>query len=369
LNLQTPQGGVTFIEPFPEEDFPFAFQRYFCDALNVNFGESDYLGLSKSQVSLRYLNGSGWKLHMDGGLLDLKGWLPFPVKVGLLSFAPGEVEITSLKLDRSETLDSLYNSTISVTGRIPLKPGEQATLEFDTRNFPLEGLIGMQLSRLFSGSARSIGDKSNGTPSKIVFTVGGDRVDEVFMPFNAESLLLKRFPFISDLDEIFPERGFDKLKMDENIDGVFRLLPQGMGLQDLRMRLAQLMRIEGNVLVTHEGQLSGAMRLYISRGLVNSSPIPGLRGLDGFSRIDNSGYAVVDIELGGTTELPTDTFRKVTGIDGSTGWQGGTAQPEFDDLFKELTSPDESRNQPRETQKSGVSDGADDFIFKENTGE
>jgi len=121
--------------------------------------------------------------------------------------------------------------------------------------------------------------------------------------------------------------------------------------------------------VTHEGQLSGAMRLYISRGLVNSSPIPGLRGLDGFSRIDNSGYAVVDIELGGTTELPTDTFRKVTGIDGSTGWQGGTAQPEFDDLFKELTSPDESRNQPRETQKSGVSDGADDFIFKENTGE
>ncbi len=334
LELCIPPGGGSWIEGLAEEKFPYNFQRYYCDGLNVLFGESDFFQFQNTHASLRYLTGSGWKLHLDGGLLTIKGWEPFPVKLGLLDFHEGEVEISSLKLQRPESLDSLYNSNISVSGRIPLKIGEQAVLDIETKNFSLEGLFGKNLGKLFRGSIRAIED------SKLTFTVGSDGIDDIFMPFVGDHVTLRGFPFIRDLHELFPDKGFETIRLNHAIDGVFRYLPQGMGIKNLKMSdETQFLRFgKGNIFVSHDGNIKGRMQIFISRGLINGDP--AVKALSGFvsSTNDKIGYSVIDVQLGGTVDLPQDNFREVVGMHvNGTGpnfdQDGGES---FENLFEKL---------------------------------
>jgi len=330
LVLRTPVEGVKWIEPLAEENFPFDFQRYYCNRLNVIFGSSEQVKLSNTYTSLRYLKGGGWQVRLDEGLFSLKGWKPFPLEGGFVKFHENELELSAVRLGCPEELSSIYNTSISLSGRIPLKLGARATLDFETRNFPSNGLMGELLSQLFTGSIRVIED------SKISFVVGGEGIDQIEMPFNAEYLDVEKFPFLKDLHELFPDKGFGEVRFDKDIEGVFRWIPDGFGIQGLTMSDQDLLRVEGDILVDTEEKIRGGFRLYISRGLINSDP--SLKSMPGFAT-QKSGYSIVDIKLGGTVKFPEDDFRQVTGLDASSFIPNSNQQPNLDSLFENLTQP------------------------------
>ncbi len=351
LQLRVPESGVKWLESVPQDQFPYNFQRYFCDSLVVNFGEGGLFKVAGANASLRYLKGSGWKLPLGGGRFSMEGWAPFPIKVGLLEFEEGAVLISSLKLEPPEGMENnFYNPVLGVKGRIPLTLGSQATLELQTKNYPFEGLIGEKLGRIFTGTTRKIND------SKLIFTVGNSEIDEIYMPFDGEEIRVDHLPFVRVLNELFPEHGFEKLVFNSAIDGVFRKLPQGLGIQNFRLSDEnRLLKLEGNILLADDGTLKGAMRLFISLGLINSDP--KLKTLPVFTNQNsNTGFSIVDFEIGGTADAPEDTFRQKIGLGGGGGISPANTGPSFDSLFEELTAPTPSS-----------SDTSSDSPFKENT--
>jgi len=340
LVLASPDLGMREINPLPQENFPFDFQLYYCDGLEVVFGESDRLKITNAHTSLRYHTGSGWKLVLDDGLLEFAGWERFPLDGGNLKFDDDELHISALRLAIPERLkeDSPYDSRVVLEGRVPMKPGEVAKLELETTNFPLQGLFGKMLSELFAGSIRSVRD------GEVTFTVGKGGVDSIVMPFNAENILVRKFPFTRDLDEIFPDKGFSKADYETNAKGVFHWLPQGTGIENLNMSEKELLKISGNILVSHSGEIQGNLDLYVSWGLIELSPKSKvLKRLE--DRKDASGYVKIPVTLGGTVDMPIDNFRSQLGID-----QRREPKESGPSLFERATTIDES-------------------IFKDNTSE
>ena len=332
LTLAAPAGSPSLIEGVDEDDFPFHFQRYFVSNLDAVFGSSDLLSIEGTHASLRHLQGGGWQLYLDEGTLNLQGWEPFPLHTGLLKFSPQEVDITTLRLGMPESLSSIYDPYMGVKGKISLVPGTQSTLELESRNFPIGGLIGHQLSQLMEGSVRVV-DKAF-----VRFTAGHDELDEVQIPFEGEMLTLKRFPFVRDLDELFPDHGLEILKFDGNIEGIYRKGPQGETLRNLQMSRLEVLRLQGDLAVDRAGKLGGKLRLLISQGMIKLSP--ELIGNPAFAN-KRGGYAVIEVQVGGTVQYPEDNFRQLLGMDEApgSGHSPAASSADFEQLFEELTVP------------------------------
>jgi len=73
------------------------------------------------------------------------------------------------------------NSTMKISGEIPLAAGSQAELGLATEAFSLRGLVGSRLSSLFEGKVL----RSKG---KVFYTMGEKKFDEVVIDFEAERM-------------------------------------------------------------------------------------------------------------------------------------------------------------------------------------
>ena len=342
-----------------EKTQEFDFHRFFCKRLSAEFGSTGFAKASNVHASLRNLQNNQWQLHLDEGVLAVEGWAPFPVDVGILKFGRGVAEITSLRLDRPEGFAPqahAYDSIFVLKGSVPLEMGAQATLAAELKEFPLGAMLGQQLGQLFTGTVRNLS-----SPGSITFTVGENAIDDVTLPFVAESISLNRFPFVQDLDEFFPEQGFARLTLLSNTAGVFKKVGSSYLIEDLTGDRYEVLRLRGNVEATKEGALSGQIQLMISRGLLAGNP--ALEN-NAFLRSGElrGGFIVAKINLGGTVKYPEDNFRSQLG-DVSTS--SGQVLPPIENqglesLFDDLTNPAGTVPVP-------VPSTAEDPLFRDNT--
>ncbi|MDB4274757.1 hypothetical protein N9846_03150 [Akkermansiaceae bacterium] len=341
LSVRVPNGTRELGEPISVGDFPFDFHRYFCNSLDVTFGENDDLVVIRAETSLRHINGEGFRLTAGGGQLALKGWDRFPIENALLKFSPGEVDLVSLRLLSPPSKNQTTNAVLSLSGKIPLELGAEAQLDVTTEGFPFDVLMGNSLGSFFPGMIRRF-EKEGVEMGVVNFKVGDAGLKNIILPFDGNFLEMKRFGFLSDIEQLFVNSGKGAFFFDSNIKGTYRWTPEGSGIEDLSAKNDNF-QVSGNVIVTSKGELRGRLTLLISLGLIKGDD--KLKHLPGF-RNTAEGYAKVTINLGGTVSQPKDDFKQVTGIQLTPADKPQEKMPGFDDFFndkffEETTTPDD----------------------------
>lgn len=325
-------------EALEEPDFPFTFDQYYCQALDVVFGESRRMGLRGVSANLRYIPNEGGQLTVDQGTFFMKGWKPFPISSALMRFQDGVIDLKSLSLDPPEGNDSLFSSGLKISGLIPLKAGEKVRLKAETAQFSLSGLVGEKLARFFSGAVIE-------SQGEIQYTMGEPVLDEVVVKFSADRLKLMNFPFLAHLAELFPDRQLEELKFGSGltgsaITGVLRARPGGTAIENLEMAQKGNLRFRGGIVISDAGEIGGKVELSINRVFFVGSELlansPLLKGTE------NTGYVRVVFKLGGTVAKPSDTFGSEIGIGGIIPEMNKQQNGGFEDLWDELGSPNPS---------------------------
>lgn len=336
--IKMPESRGEELVSLEESEFPFLFDQYYCQALNVKFGEGDNLALKGASASLRHISNEGFQVTIDQGAFRFAGWRDFPISSGLLRFKNNTIDVKSLSLDQPESEDSILGSALKISGEIPLIAGKQVQLDASTGNFSFSGLIGKKLARIFKGSVI----ESNGA---VVFTVGENHVDEIVMKFTADRIMMEGFPFLSNLVELFPDRNLEDLEFhkglsDSAISGLLRVRKEGVAIENLEM-MAQKgnIRLKLGVVVANSGEIRGKADMSLNRVFVTSQPRlrdnPKLRG------DENSGYVNVKFRLKGTITKPDDTFRSEVGMEAALPGAGNSRTDEKDDdLWNDITAPE-----------------------------
>lgn len=328
LRVRSPELAGDLITINQPGDFPFEYNRYYCDGLNVNFGTSGQLDLFDLETSMRYFPGEGFRVTMSAGMLSLKGWQKFPIDNGLLKFPQGEVKVETLRLrnpleERSGSSDSLV-----LSGVIPTAQGQKAQLDITTSAFPFEVIMGDEMGSFFSGSMRV---DSSGLAR---YTTGNDFLDEVILKFDGDQMTLHRFPLVDNIKKLIFNNIDQELLFDGDVKGVYRWTPRGVALENLVMSNKRL-RVEGNMVIGSNDRIRGQLTMWISMGYINGNP--RLENHPAFKRrSDDRGYAIIEIELGGTTTLPSDSFLMTTGLNASHSRSGVTPVKSAAELLREL---------------------------------
>lgn len=311
MTVHTPEGEWQGIALREEEEFPFDFDQYFCEALDVNFGEESPLSLRDTGVILSYEGGEGYQVTLDEGVLSLQGWEDFNVSNALLRFKEGKMEVKSLSLEHVRKDGLTFGSRMDLSGDIELEADKLAQLDLQTDHFPLESLIGKQLSRFFTGSVIS-------SEGKILFILGRNEFEEVKVDFKGDAAQVLGFPFTNNLQAIFADQGFEQLEFNEGItrtplSGTLRVRPSGMALEKLRMAKQGKIRLEGDLLIGADGQIRGRFKLALNRFFLSSHP--KLKTSPLLAGTEDSGYVEVEFPLGGTVDDPRDGFLRAIGLD------------------------------------------------------
>jgi hypothetical protein len=336
MTLQTPSGGWEGIALRDEEEFPFGFDQYFCDALNVTFGDGALARLKNAGVILSYEGEEGYQVTIDEGFLAFKGWEDFEVSNALLRFKEGVVEVKNLSLEHSQKNAMSFGSQLDLQGTVRLKEGEQARLDLTTDRFPLGVLVGKQLSRFITGSVIS-------SEGSVAFTVGQGDFDEIEVKFEGDSARMSTLPFVDNLAALFPERGFEVLEFTEGISrapltGTLRVRPSGMALEGLRMA-KQGLRLEGDMIVGVDGRIRGRFKMALNRFFFSSHP--KLKDSPLLAGTEDTGFVVLEFPVGGTVRDPRDGFLGAVDPDSRIMVQPRNIEQERKEIWDELLQSDE----------------------------
>lgn len=329
LVLNSPATPGDLMAELSPSDYPFDFSRYYCDLLDVQFGDSGQLALKGAEVSLRHFANEGFRVTVSGGGFHLKGWQDFEIHSALLRFPDGEVSIDQLRL--KNPLDPAHGGVgaLTIKGGIPLTQGEQAQLDLEMTDFPMSVLSGTDMGSFFTGKVRANKD------GVAMYTAGNDSLDSLVLPFKGDDFSFKRFPMVENLKKIIFEDAEEELAFDTDISGVFRWSPRGSSIEKLEMANKNI-RMEGGLVVSSAGKIRGKLTLWISMGFINDKP--KFRNHPAFSRRggEGNGYAIIDVQLMGTTKLPDDDFALTIGHSSINGESNQDAGKSAEDLWKQL---------------------------------
>ena len=300
-------------QKYEEDDFPFTYEQFYCQSLDVRFGESNWAGIKGTSANLNHVSNAGFQMTLDQGVLQVAGWNDFPISSGLLRFEEGVVSVKSLSLRQPVENELAIASTLKIAGDIPLFPGKKATLKTTTERYPLSGLIGKRLSTFFKGDVVS----STGV---IEYALGEDQIDDLGIVFQADSVVMSGFPFLNNLRELFPGQDLEEINFNSGlkeaaIQGVFRLRPEGVAMESIEMAEKGNLRLKGAMIISEAGKIAGNITLSINRAFFAGEP----RLMNHPALIDSerTGFVEVKFKLGGTIEEPDDSFREVFGMQSS----------------------------------------------------
>ncbi|MDA7881096.1 hypothetical protein N9A94_02200 [Akkermansiaceae bacterium] len=327
LNFQLPgeQGSVG--QNLDEPDFPFGFQGYYCDALDIYFGKESPFSVKGTDSSFRYINGAGFRLTLDQGMLSLDGWEDLPINNGVFKFSPDQVNMETLILGEPGAGGVGGSSTIKLSGLIPLAAGEKIQMDLVSSRFAMEHLFGEQMGKLASGQAGQVEGKVN-------YTMGKSTYDDVSFTFAAPEFRLHKFPFLINLDKMFPQEVYSEIVFDNEISGTFRKDSRGVMIENLRMSQKDILILRGNILISNSGRIVGTMSLSINNGLITSHP--KVQNLPAFAGKGKNAFHKIQFELGGTLEEPNDNFSSVTGLIQSDVTTDDSKLPTLDEQWKKL---------------------------------
>lgn len=339
LRLAMPSARGDEVDPLDEEDFPFGFDEYYCDSLDVFFGSDAPIGFSEVDAIFSYAGDGGYQLTLNEGIFRADGWEDFPVSKSVMRFKDGRLNLKALSLKHPTKSGVSVASDLKLSGEVLMAPGEESTLEISTDQFPMEILIGKRLARFFSGSVES----SSGT---VQFTVGNDYFDEIEINLKASAAKVVRLPFLVNLHSLFPNHNLDLLEFHEGISnssitGTVRARPEGVALENFQFSEKGKVSLSGSLLIADDGRIAGRFEISINRFYLSSQE--RFKGSPHLIGSDTTGLVSFSFDVGGTVDRPTDTFLQVIGVDSKTFQIDDPIDGSKDKIWQNLLNPLEEK--------------------------
>ena len=322
-------------DPLGEEDFPFGFDEYYCNSLDVFFGVDAPIGFSEVDAIFSYAGDGGYQVTLDEGTFRADGWEDFIVSKSVMRFKDNVLNLKALSLKHPLKSGVPLAPDLKLSGEVLMEPGEESELEISTGQFPLDALIGKRLSRFFSGSVVS-------SSGKVQFTIGNDYFDEVEIDLEASAAKINRLPFLVNLHSLFPSHNLDVLEFHEGISnspitGKVRVKPEGVALENFQFSEKGKVSVSGSLLIANDGRIGGRFEISINRFYLSSQE--RFKGSPHLVGSDTTGVVTFSFDVGGTVDRPTDTFLEMIGVDSKGLQADDPAHESKDKIWENLLNP------------------------------
>ena len=206
----------------------------------------------------------GAQFLINGGRAKVGTWEEFRVDRGLAELSEGRFQIISLRT-KAPLEESGGEATLRTAK--PIRASGPATLELELTEYPFESLLGgtsTGLGRMFQGVVKT--DKAK--PGLITADPQLADSGELEVEFTGENGTLKDFLFLGGLSRILRNSDYET-PVSGLISGTFKRDRSGMSLRDFQFDSKALLKVQGNIELSTEGQLGGKLRIGIPlKGLV-----------------------------------------------------------------------------------------------------
>ena len=293
IQLQIPTAPAT--KPDSPIVSPYRFGSLRCDKLNLRFGpERDAPSITGTQASLRQNVDKGCQILFGGGVIQISKWAALEISSGILSLNTSRGEIEA----RLAAGDNL-NGEILIKGDFARDTKQPLALNIESRNFPIQELLGKDLGRIIKGNINS----DMGALSFDYRKQKGESLSFV-MPFNSDKLSISELPMLTDLEALTGDTKYLRPAFG-HCKGTIIRSTNGVTLDHLHLVSNRLITLKGNISVDPIGLLSGKLEVGIpARFFGRNNPAPAI-----FSE-PRDGYIQTSVTLSGSIHNPHDNLNE-----------------------------------------------------------
>lgn len=336
LRMPTPDEALR-TEAEPTGPLPIQFKRYRAPVFHMTLGDTaaPVIRLYKSEASLypNPLNGRT-QFSLNQGELSIAGWPKLRMDRAFIEIRGKEADIVGLRV-----MDVADNRGVfELSGTVlPYSPDRLSTLSVTLDTFPLSGIAGPGLGRIFTGKIDSLPTtKSN----YLSFYPSANPATKLAIEFRSaltSNIEISGFPFLFALSQTLEDEWFLRPVFEgENAGGTILREADIVTLRDLNFESKGRMALRGHVSMTATQTLSGSLEVGVTEAMISSSKTERLKTLFGPSK---EGFRWLTVNISGPAASPIDNFKELFLAPGTTGSQE-TPKPEQDgSTFEELTKP------------------------------
>jgi len=308
-----------------------SFNRIGTPKFEVQFGEAG------AQTSARifdteaafYPEGPGGvpRAMLYSGNLELPSWPRLLIERAIIDFPEGIARITSMRI--RDSLPGITSDILAgggdIGGDVFLDPAEASTLQIALEGFQLQALIGEGAGRIFVGrvdfTAAEMAELRQDASHIFVGRVNTRRGEESGvirisqedgLQMRAElvanplsQLTFSHFPFLDFLARQIDDRWFLNPIFDEAPSLVLIRNGNEMVFDEINFTSRHRMAIRGSFSIDQDDEISGEIEVGLTPTVIDAAIV---RRLDGMFSAERDGFRWIKLELGGTTQAPTDNF-------------------------------------------------------------
>lgn len=284
------------------------FKRYAIAKMDVRIGnpESPLIWMNNSEASFEAVNSSGLpQLLLNRGEIGLPGWQPLRMDRSHIEFRGQDVDVIGMRLHH----ETDNRGEFELSGTIsPYNSSRASSLSVHLDAFPLSGIAGPDLGRLFNGRVDSV---SSAKSNYLTFTPGTSPDGSLAVDFRstlATDFEVTGFPFLASIAQLLEDEWFERPVFDADVIGSLRRQGGSIVLGNLGMQSKGRLSLVANLTQNPARSLSGKLDVGVAEAMIKSSRNQKLDALFGPAK---EGYRWLTLTISGSTNSPVDNFREL----------------------------------------------------------
>ncbi len=343
LILKAPEAGEPARHTAPAGgELPVRFGRYSVPVLDVFFGgekrSTHMFGKTEASFFPGGITGQA-ELRFNGGLLNVEGWPALALDRSYMKFRGRELEIKSMRfgIPVAPNEKEPDRGHINFSGIVqPLDPGASHSLAVEVSEFRLSYLLGADLGRFFLGRLETVE-----TPDSNFLLLSPGSADSAKLELAATNALdsnidVSGFKFLATISQFLNDPWYKLPDFDNKVSIRISRQKDAVELKEISLEKRGRMAVRGDIRNGEGGQIRGKLRVGLPDSLILSSKSKALNGMFGQVR---ENYRWVELEIGGTSAVPTDNFLELfeAAKIGAESKEADTVTP---DSFESLIAPE-----------------------------
>lgn len=271
------------------------------------------------------------RLLANRGELTIKGWPKLQVDRAQLEFVDGMVKVLGLRLYSEKDPRGM----LEFFGKVyPYVADQESRLSVVANNFPLEGIAGAELGKIFSGRIES----DPVAASELLLDGGSDGLASMALSFRSapnSSLALHGLPFLKLLSNLLNDDWFEYPVFTGDTVGMLRCDGAGISIADMDLLSRERMAVRGSIRYGRERVYQGVLEIGVASTVIMAS---GNRRLDLMFGPPKGNFRWVSLNVSGTASSPSDDFERL--YDAAGRGAEAEAPAKKAPSFQELTRPE-----------------------------
>ena len=307
LFLRVPDANASSREASIPQPGAVRFKRYATSKLNVVCGDpsAPLLRLFEAEASFEPDSAGGRpQLLLNRGYLSLPGWTKLNLDRAHIEFRGPELDIIGMRFRH----DTDGKGRFEIAGTVsPYQNDRPSNLAVELESYPVSGIAGPELGKLFSGR---IDTTSSAKSNYLSFVPGADPQASLTVDFRSSvgaSLEVSGFPFLIGIAQILEDDWFERPVFETDATGTLRRANGTIAFGDLNLESKGRIAIRGTLAQTKSLSLAGKFEVGLADAMIQSA---GNRRLQAMFGPAKEGFRWLEITVSGSGSAPLDDFKQ-----------------------------------------------------------